>query len=469
MDFRTDIMAVRLRQLAHAARVALTNLTPEAVAQRAATLALAIRLANAGLAYVSQVVLARLMGQFEYGVFAYTWVWLMVFGAVATAGFGDSPLRFISQLRERGEEDHLRGFIRLAGWSILLCSGLAGLLVILAMQFAGGWIDNVYVLPMILMGVSIPFICVQSYLEAVGRCFGWTIPALVPVYILRHALLLLLMVGAVALGAEADAVTAFVCLVATLALSLIYQAATILLRLRRVLPSGRRAYRRWEWVRGSLPFSLLHAAAYLSSFADVLVLSFFVGPAEIAIYFAATRIIQVVNLVPFAATVGSAHLFAASHTRGDHQGLQRLCSHVAVLTFIISALAVAAIIGAGDWLLGLFGPGFQAGYVPLAIMAGGVVVRVMAGPAEDLLNMTGHGGMTAWTYVAVVPISMALAAALIPLFGTAGAAIATSAALIGRAIWLAWSVQARLQVDSTIFSALAARSSRGKDMSQPAE
>ena len=34
--------------------------------------------ASAGLAYVAQVVLARLMGQFEYGVFAYTWVWFMV-------------------------------------------------------------------------------------------------------------------------------------------------------------------------------------------------------------------------------------------------------------------------------------------------------------------------------------------------------------------------------------------------------
>ena len=52
------------------------------------------------------------------------------------------------------------------------------------------------------------------------------------------------------------------------------------------------------------------------------------SPAEIAIYFAATRIIQVVNLVPYAATVGTAHLFSASHTRGDHDELQRLCRHV---------------------------------------------------------------------------------------------------------------------------------------------
>ena len=471
----TSIAADHLRRLAAVARVALTSPAPEVVAQRAAALALMIRLANAGLAYVAQVVLARIMGQFEYGVFAYTWVWLMVFGSIATAGFGDSPLRFISQLRERGEEDHLRGFIRLGGWAIGLCSGLAAAVVIAAMQFADGWIDSIYVLPMILMGVSIPFICAQSYLEAVGRCFGWTIPALVPVYILRHALLLVFMAGAVFLGFKADAITALICLVATLAVSLLYQGATILLRLRRALPTGARAYRAREWVRGSLPFSLLHAAAYLSSFADVLVLSFFVGPVEIAIYFAATRIIQVVNLVPFAATVGSAHLFAASHTRGDHYGLQRLCTQVAVVTFVISTIAVAAIIVAGEPLLRAFGQGFEPGYMPLCIMAAGVVVRVMAGPAEDILTMTGHSSVTAWTYVAVVPISMALAAALIVPFGTSGAAIATSAGLVLRAAWLAGAARTRLGIDCTVFAALpllgalVVHRGRRRELPQPAE
>src|SRR6185503_10058906 len=130
-------------------------------------------------------------------------------------------------------------------------------------------------------------------------------------------------------------------------ISTAYQATAIRIRLNRVVERGPRAYRRREWMRGSAPLAVLYGAQHLSSFADVLVLSFFVSPAEIAIYFAATRIMQVVNLVPYAATVGTAHLFSASHTRGDHEDLQRLVRHVVVSNFIIAAIAVGILVALG--------------------------------------------------------------------------------------------------------------------------
>ena len=322
------------------------------------------------LAYVAQVVLARLMGQFEYGVFAYTWVWFMVGGAVSTLGFGDRPLRFIPQLRERGEADHLRGFLRFAALVTIATSFVAAALLIAGMLAAGRWIGSAYVLPMALMALSLPFACMQSFLEGVGRSYGWTMPALLPIYILRHGLLLVFMVAAVALGFEASAIDAFICLVLTLAVSTALPgrrpcSCACGASCRPGPPPTVRA----NGCAARRPSPCCTARSYLSSFADVLVLSFFVSPAEIAIYFAATRIIQVVNLIPFAATVGTAHLFSATHTRGDRAELQRLCRHVAVTTFIIAAVAVGIHLVAGEWLLGMFGDGFDAGYVPLAILA----------------------------------------------------------------------------------------------------
>lgn len=425
-----------------------------ATARRAAAVALVIRLGSAGLAYVAQVVLARLMGQYEYGVFAYTWIWFLVFSAVATVGFGDSPIRYIAQLRERGEEAHLRGFIRFAAAVIAIASTAFGALLIALLPFADGMIEHAYLMPMALMAVAIPFACLQSFLEGVGRSYNWTIPALLPVYILRHGLLLAFMVAAVALGFTANAVNGFICVVLTVVVSIVYQAAAILVRLRRVLPPGPHAYRAREWMRGSAPFAILYSAQHLASFSDVLVLSFFVSPAEIAIYFAATRVIQVVNLVPYAATVGTAHLLSASHTRGDHETLQRLCRQISATTLVIAIAAVAIIIAAGDWLLGLFGQGFEAGYTPLAILAAGVIARVAAGPAEDVLNMTGNGGVSASTYLAVVAANVALAVALVIPFGLNGAAVASAVTLALRALWLARSARRRLGIDTSVLAAL---------------
>ncbi len=436
------------------ARTTLTGTDTASVAQRSSAIALIIRLSSAALAYLAQVVLARLMGQHEYGVFAYTWVWFLVFAAIATLGFGDSPVRYIAQLRARGEPSHLRGFVRFSAIATLTSSIGFGALLIAVLPLAGGWIDNVYLMPMALMAISIPFACVQALLEAIGRSYSWTIPALAPVYILRHGLLLLFMVGAVAIDMEATALTGYICLVATMVVSTAYQAIAILMRMRRAIEPGPTAYRPREWLIGSAPFAVLYAGQHLASFADVLVLSFFASPAEIAIYFAATRIIQVVNLVPFAATVGTAHLFSARHTRGDHDGLQRLCRHVVAATFVIAGAAVALLVAGGDWLLAMFGDGFEAGYTPLVILAIGVVVRVAAGPAEDVLNMTGYSGLSASTYLVIVGVNVAFAVPLIMAFGVNGAAMAGALALTLRAVWLAIAARRRLHVDTTVLALL---------------
>ena len=114
LTFSTDEPAGRFHAALRKARAFRTATDTAAVARRAGAIALVIRLTSAGLAYIAQVVFARLMGQYEYGVFAYTWVWFLVFAAIATLGFGDSPVRYVAQLRERGEFAHLRGFIRFA-------------------------------------------------------------------------------------------------------------------------------------------------------------------------------------------------------------------------------------------------------------------------------------------------------------------------------------------------------------------
>ncbi len=324
------------------------------------------------------------------------------------------------------------------------------------------------------MALSIPFACLQSYFEGLGRSYDWTIPALFPIYIMRHGLLLILMAAAVWFGFAATARTGYICLFLTLTISIAYQATTILLRLRRVLPPGPKAYRPREWVKGSAPFAVLYGAQHLSSFADVLVLSFFVSPAEIAIYFAATRIIQVVNLVPYAATVGTAHLFSASFTLGDHAELQRLCRSVAATTFVIAGLAVAAMIGGGHWLLGMFGHGFEAGYVPLVILGMGVFARVSAGPAEDMLNMTGNSRVSASTYLAIVAVNVPLAVALVIPFGLNGAAVASAIALMLRALWLSYAVWRKLGIRTSILAVIAAAgfaglAARGSALRTPAE
>ena len=72
-------------------------------AQRAALTAFAIRILSAAIAYLTQVVLARWMGSFEYGIFVFVWVWVLILGGLSSLGINIALIRFVPEYRERNE------------------------------------------------------------------------------------------------------------------------------------------------------------------------------------------------------------------------------------------------------------------------------------------------------------------------------------------------------------------------------
>ena len=71
----------------------------------------AIRIGAAGFAYVGQVLMARLMGGTEYGVFAAIWVWIAILGHSATLGLSQGACRFIPADQARGDLAAVRAYL----------------------------------------------------------------------------------------------------------------------------------------------------------------------------------------------------------------------------------------------------------------------------------------------------------------------------------------------------------------------
>src|SRR6266568_2080325 len=94
-----------------AMRISFVALVERAVSQRIALIAFAVRVLSAVIAYVSQVLLARWMGDFEYGVFVIVWVGAVILGGLACLGFQTAIVRFVPEYIERGETELLRGVL----------------------------------------------------------------------------------------------------------------------------------------------------------------------------------------------------------------------------------------------------------------------------------------------------------------------------------------------------------------------
>src|ERR1700704_682401 len=70
-----------------------------------------VRVASAMLALVSQVLLARWMGSFEFGIYIYVWTWVLMIGALSDMGLSSAARRFIPEYIEHEVLDRLRGFL----------------------------------------------------------------------------------------------------------------------------------------------------------------------------------------------------------------------------------------------------------------------------------------------------------------------------------------------------------------------
>jgi O-antigen/teichoic acid export membrane protein len=207
-------------------------------------------------------------------------------------------------------------------------------------------------------------------------------------------------------------------------------------RLRIKVPPGPRRYAVRSWFATSLPIFMVEGFYLLLTYIDILALEHYRSPDEVAVYYAAARILAVVAFIYFAIAGATTHKFTQYHVAGDRERLASFFAEAARWTFWPSLLACALILAFGEPLLSLFGPSYAAGYTAMFILAIGLLARATVGPAERLLNMLGERKECAMVYALALAINLVLCVLLVPRIGIEGAAVSTSAALVVESLLL---------------------------------
>ncbi|WP_407522491.1 lipopolysaccharide biosynthesis protein [Methylobacterium oryzisoli] len=423
---------------------------------RSAAAVFGVRIAAAGFAFGAQALMARLMGGAEYGIFASIWVWTALLGHASTWGLSQAASRYLPVHRARGEADLARGYIAFGaalslGAGALLAGAGAAVIVLVP-----GVVAAPYAAPLLVAALVLPLFALQDFCEGIARAQHWTLLAIAPPYLLRQGLIMAAMLGALALGAPPEASTAVACTLIATALALAVQAVLLAWRLRRVLPPGPRAWAWRRWMGAALPIGLIDLAGSGFAFADVLVLGFLLGPVEVGIYFAATRLLQFLAFVHYAASAVTAPRIAEADARSDRSGLQDLVRHWSRLTLLATLATGLGLLAASPLLLGLFGAGFRSALPLLAILVAGHVVAAAFGPAEDVLTMLGAERLCAAITLGLLALSIVLMLALVPVLGVAGAAVSAALAVALRGWLLAVAARQRLGLVTSAFAGGAA-------------
>lgn len=421
------------------------------VAQRSAGSAFLIRVASAGIIFITQILLARWMGRFEFGIYVAVWAWASVLGPLAPLGLAYSAQRFIPEYRVRGDDDGLRGFVA-GGRALSLGFGLvAGVLLAAAVWLLGDRVSHGFVVPFLITAATLPIFTLSMTQDGIARSFDWMDLALVPLFIVQPVMILAVMGGLHAADGPMDAVAALAVTGGAMWLVTIAQAVLISRRMRRTVPAGPR---RWDvryWLKTSLPIFLVDSFFLLLFYVDILVLQLFVGPQDVAIYYAASKTLSLVHFISFAVGAAVAHRFSAYHVAGERTKLEAFIADAARWTFWPTLAFGLLLVALGKPILMLFGPGFDAGYPLIAIIMIGLVARGAVGPADRLLNMTGNQPLCAVVYAAALATNIVLCMVLIPRHGIFGAAWATSGAVVVESLLLFLMVKRRLHLHAFVW------------------
>jgi O-antigen/teichoic acid export membrane protein len=421
-------------------------------ARRFAASAFLARVLNAALGFLTQIVLARWMGDREYGIYAYVWVWLLLAGGIGSLGLPVAALKFIPDYRARADFAGLTGFLRFVrGIALLPCilGALAAAAILLA--FSRG--DALAYLPVALIAlVVLPVYALTDIQTGIARAYDFLDLGLLADYLVRPILLLAL-AGAIWLaGLSGSAVNVMAATLVATAVTALVQGVILQKRLRARIPAGSVRRDLPRWAEAAWPLLGVAGFTLLLGSTDIIVLKLFVGPEEIALYFAATKIVAIASFVSYGVANTSAHRFAEHVATGNRQGMADLAGQTVRWTFW-PTLAVATFLAlAAGPLLSLFGPHFSTGAPIVMVLGAGLVAGAAVGPADRALAMAEHGRITALIYAASCLANVALALLLIPLFGLVGAALATALAMAIRAAMLLVATKRRLGLNMFILA-----------------
>jgi O-antigen/teichoic acid export membrane protein len=419
---------------------------PESRAGRMAMIAFAIRIISAAIAFVSQIILARIMGEHEYGIFVFVWVLVILVGNLSCLGFHSAQIRFLPQFEADGDLDRARGLTTTARIFAMVSASTVGVFGYLALTLFGDAIESYFVIPLFLALFILPMIALGDTMEGTARANSWAVVALSPTYLIRPTLILVFMLVAVWAGEPRTAQTAMVAGLAATYVTTVGQFFNIRWRLNQRYERGAFKFDLGAWFKVALPIFLVEGFSFLLTNSDTVVTGFFLDPAQVGVYYAASKTIVLVQFVFFSVKAASAPQFSALHARGETRALGEFASRTVRWAFWPSLAVGLVLLLAGPFLLSMFGKGFVAGFDVMVILFFGIMTKALVGPGEVLLTMSGHQLLCVKLYVGALAANIGLNLILVPIYGIEGAALAAAGAMAVEAVLLHVAVRYKLGI-----------------------
>lgn len=398
-----------------------------------------------------QVILARTLGAEGLGVYATFLALATVLSVTGGLGMPMASVRFLPVHAATRDHARMRGFLHRALRLTVVSSAIIG----------GALVSVALILPSlralaaeaVAAALLVPILAFGVLAMGVLQAMGQPLRADLLLNIARPLFIAALVLGSAAAGWRSPALAlALTSLGGLLALAAAAAAARRALALPAEGPrdeTDRRA-----WIAAGITYVLAMVVTALIERLDIILLGVIAGADHAGIYSVASRLAVTVGLATAAVAGLVVPVQARQAQAGDREGLQRTAARALALGLSLALMTALLLGGASPWLLPAFGPDFTAAATPLFILLLGQVGIAAIGNASGLLAVAGHNRALVSVALAAVILDIVLCLVLVPLYGPAGAAVATAVTLLAQALGHAAMVRRLLGVDPSLLGAL---------------
>lgn len=364
-------------------------------------------------------------------LFAITSVFLMA-SSIGRLGTDTGLVYFIAKSRADQQAGRIRDYVTVALRPVLIAAAVMVGLMALSGPVFSGFIGNdhrgLVVQYLIALAVFIPFAGVENVALSATRGLGTMRPNALIEQVGRPLVQYAMVLLALKLDNTALLAAAWGFCYAPAA---VFAWVALRRRLARINDdrAGRSTSGREFW-----SFTAPRSAASIMQLAlqrlDIVLVAVMVGPAQAAVYTAATRFVVLGQMGRNAVSLAVQPDLAQSLHRGDRHGTNALYQATTAWLMLVTWPVYLTLCLQGDLVLRLFGSGYVEGADVLVLVSAGMLIATLCGDVDVVLIMAGR---TSWSLVNVtgaLVVNVVLDLVLIPHFGILGAAIGWSVAIV---------------------------------------
>ena len=424
-----------------------------AILARGAIGSFVAKILGAAIAFGLHILLARLLGVTQYGIYIYALTWVNILVIASLLGLNISLVRFIAAYKTQEKWGLLRGIVHRSTQCVfvfsLLIGGIAGIVVWFLRSRIGQDQAATFGVALILL----PVLALVRLREAGLRALKRVVLSSLPDRIIRPLLLAAILSGLYFyLRQPLQATQVMVINLIAVFTALVVGTLWLIKELPEQVRDARPVYAHREWLRASLPLLLVAGMVMVLNQTDIIMLGAIRGSDEAGIYSAASRISNLVVFGLMAINAILAPMVSELYHTGRMEEFQRIVTLAARAIFAFTLMFSIILVVFGKFALSLFGAEFVVTYVPLLILLCGQMVNALAGSVGLIMTMTGHQNQAGAIVAVSAAVNIILNALLIPLMGLIGAAISTTFTMVLWNIAMLVYVQRRLGINSTIIT-----------------